>query len=203
MQFNWQAGQFQIRRTDICASIFTDTKTQHVTHFKIPLFESASGCRTNLPHRGPVKRVYGLSDQLCSTTADKSGAFMNIPVLIVACITLLAFIAHLFGGTRETAAIAPSADNRKLTAHWVQAMCAFQMLAVDLLFVSGLLFALVFMDFGAVENTILLVLSLLYFLWGIVWVVQLVWLKAPGATLLRLPHWLVWFVCAGLLFWGA
>lgn len=128
---------------------------------------------------------------------------MNVYALIVACVTSLAFLAHLFGGTRETAAIAPLADNRNLNAHWVQAMCAFQMLAVDLLFVSLLLFAIALWDIGEIESTILMILSLLYFLWGVVWIVQVVWLKAAGVTLLRLPHWVVWFVCAGLLFAGS
>lgn len=128
---------------------------------------------------------------------------MNIPVLIVACVTMLAFFAHAFGGTRETAAIAPLPESKKLTAHWVQAMCAFQMLAIDLLFVSVLLFTICFRDFGAVEGTILQLLSLLFFLWGTVWVIQMLWLKRSGVALFRLPHWLVWFVCSGLLFVGS
>lgn len=105
---------------------------------------------------------------------------MNIPALIVAAITLLAFLAHLFGGTRETAAIAPSRDDTKLSAYWVQAMCAFQMLAVDLLFIAALLFAIVFYDLGEIESTILLILSALYFLWGAVWLIQMAWVKKQG-----------------------
>lgn len=127
---------------------------------------------------------------------------MNLPVLIVACITLLAVFAHVLGGTKETAAIAPDQENDKLTAHWVQAMCAFQMLSVDLLAVALLLFAVVFVDFGPIEDQILMALSALFFLWGAVWVVQVLWLKRSAATLLRLPHWVVWFVCSGLLLFG-
>lgn len=127
---------------------------------------------------------------------------MNVPVFIVACITLLAVVAHVFGGTKETAAIAPTQENAKLTAHWVQAMCAFQMLSVDLLAVALLLFAVVFVDFGPIEDQILTALSVLFFLWGTVWVVQVLWLKRSAATLLRLPHWVVWFVCSGLLYFG-
>ena len=129
---------------------------------------------------------------------------MNIPVLIVAIITLVAFLAHLFGGTRETAAIAPApTPNSKLTAHWVQAMGAFQMLSVDLLAMALLLFAIVFWHLGPGEPLITKLASLLYLAWGIVWIVQVLWLKAPSVGLFRLPHWVVWFLCAGLLFYGS
>lgn len=128
---------------------------------------------------------------------------MNIPVLIVACITLVAFVAHVIVGTKETASIAPAPEEKKLTADWVQAMCAFQMLSVDLLAVSAALFAVVFLDLGSIENQIVLLISLLFLIWGVVWVVQLLWLKRPAANLLRLPHWAIWFVCSGLLFYGS
>lgn len=128
---------------------------------------------------------------------------MNIPVLIVAIIMLIAVVAHLFGGTKETAAIKPGGADKKLTAQWVQAMCAFQMLTVDLLAVMIGLFAIFFYDFGSIEQSITLLLSLLFFLWGVAWVVQMLWLKKSGVTLLRLPHWVIWFLCSGLLYFGA
>ncbi len=128
---------------------------------------------------------------------------MNIPVLIVACITLLAVVAHVIGGTRETAAIEPDPSNAKLTTHWVQAMCAFQMLSVDLLVVALALFAIALKDFGEFEPLAIQLFSGLFFLWGIVWIAQVQWLKRPAASLLRLPHWTVWFVCSGLLYFGS
>jgi hypothetical protein len=127
---------------------------------------------------------------------------MNIPVLIVAIITLIAFFAHLIGGTRETAAIAPKNDD-KLTSSWVQAMCAFQMLAVDLLAISLILFAVALWDLGEGETLIIQIASLLYFSWGVVWIIQVRWLKEPSVGLLRLPHWIIWFFCSGLLFYGS
>lgn len=128
---------------------------------------------------------------------------MSISVLSVACITVIALVAHVFAGTRETAAIAPSSQGEKLTANWVQAMCAFQMLSVDLLVVSVALFTVVFFDLGPMERPVVLLLSLLFFLWGLVWVIQLRWLKRPSASLLRLPHWMIWFLCSGLLYYGS
>ncbi|MDW3181598.1 hypothetical protein [Roseobacter sp.] len=127
---------------------------------------------------------------------------MNIWVFSVACITLAAFLAHLIIGTRETASIAPAASDDKLTTHWVQAMCAFQMLSVDLFIVAVALFGIAFTDLGPLERPAILVLSALFFLWGLVWIIQMTWLNRSAVTLWRLPHWLVWFVCAGLLYLG-
>lgn len=128
---------------------------------------------------------------------------MNIWILSVACITVVACVAHVLVGTKETATIAPTSPDKKLTPNWVQAMCAFQMLSVDLLVVAIALFAIVFFDLGPVERPLVLLFSLLFFLWGLVWVIQLHWLKRPEASLLRLPHWIIWFLCSGLLYQGS
>ena len=128
---------------------------------------------------------------------------MNIPVFIVACISILALVAHIVGGTKETSAIVPASQDDKLTVNWVQAMCAFQMLSVDLLAVTVALFAIALWDIIPHESQVVLFLSLLFFLWGLVWVVQVRWLKRPAASLLRLPHWIVWFLCSGLLYVGS
>ncbi len=128
---------------------------------------------------------------------------MNIWVFCVACIALAAFAAHLLVGTRETANLATAADDKTRTINWVQAMCAFQMLSVDLLVVATALFGIALFDFGPIERPIVLLLSLLFFAWGLVWIVQLRWLNRPAASLFRLPHWIIWFLCSGLLFLGS
>jgi hypothetical protein len=127
---------------------------------------------------------------------------MNIPVLIVASIMGIVVIAHVFGGTRETARIAPDPAAPNLNRYWVQAMGAFQMLSVDLLAVSLLLFGVALWDLGPAEAMIIKGLIALFFLWGLVWFVQVQWLKRPGAGILQLPHWIIWFLCAGLLTLG-
>jgi len=128
---------------------------------------------------------------------------LNIPVLIVAIITALAVVAHVIGGTRETASLAPDPKDSKTSANWVQAMCAFQMLSVDLAVLTGLLFTIALSDVLPSERNWTLGLSLLFLLWGVVWVIQMLAVKRQGVTLLRLPHFLVWFVFAGLLYIGA
>ena len=128
---------------------------------------------------------------------------MNIPVLIVACFSLLAVIAHIIGGTKETASIAPDQTNIKLTYNWKQSMCAFQMLAIDLIAVTAVLFTVSLTELITFEYELTLFLSLLYLLWGIVWLLQLFWLKSDAKTFLFLPQWVFWFIGSGLLYWGA
>ena len=128
---------------------------------------------------------------------------MNIPVLIVACVTLLAVIAHVFGGTKETASIAPDTQDDKLTRSWKQSMCAFQMLTVDLGLVTVVLFMISLTDIFTFEKELILFISFAYLLWGIAWVIQLVWLKSEVKTFMILPQWLFWFVCSALLYYGA
>jgi len=128
---------------------------------------------------------------------------MNIPVLVVACVMLLAFIAHLLGGTKETASIFPGDENDKLILNWKQAMCAFQMLSIDLLVVMVVLFIIALTDMISFEYELTKILSLIFLLWGIVWLVQLFWLKSKRTTYLFLPQWIIWFICSALLYWGA
>ncbi|RDX33945.1 hypothetical protein DZA31_00015 [Arcobacter sp. HD9-500m-PIT-SAG02] len=128
---------------------------------------------------------------------------MNIPVLIVASFSLLAVIAHIFGGTKETASIAPDENNTQLTRSWKQSMCAFQMLAIDLIAVTIAMFTISLTEFIPFEYELTLFLSLLYFLWGVVWLIQLVWLKSSAKTFMYLPQWIFWFVGSGLLYIGA
>jgi hypothetical protein len=128
---------------------------------------------------------------------------MNIPVLIVACVMLLAVVAHILGGTKETASIRPSNENEKLILNWKQAMCAFQMLSIDLLVVMVVLFTIALTDTISFEYELTKIISIIIFLWGVVWLIQLVWLKSVKKTYLFLPQWLIWFICSALLYWGA
>ncbi len=136
---------------------------------------------------------------------------MNIQVFIVACITALAFIAHLFVGTRESLSISPlkigaksnSRDLDSLDKNWIQSMCAFQMISVDLLILSGLLFVTSLTDIVPFERVLLLSLSALYLLWGLAWLIQLLALKAKLKNYFNLGQWIFWLISSGLLYWGS
>jgi len=128
---------------------------------------------------------------------------MNIPVLIVASVMLLAVVAHILGGTKETASIRPSNENEKLILNWKQTMCAFQMLSIDLFVVMVVLFTIALTDVISFEYELTKIISIIIFLWGVVWLIQLFWLKSVKKTYFLLPHWLIWFICSALLYWGA
>lgn len=135
---------------------------------------------------------------------------MNTPVLITACISLLALIAHTFVGTKECTLLSPLSrtnnnvsKSKKLIQHWKQSMCAFQMLTIDLLLVTIILFVIALTELISFETELILFLSLVFFLWGIVWLIQLLWLKTEARTYLHLSQWIFWFICSALLFWGS
>ena len=87
--------------------------------------------------------------------------------------------------------------------HWVQLMCAFQLVTVDLLAVSALLFLVALTDVFVQKQLIGFSLSALYFLWGCSWVVQLFALKRPAKDSLLLGQWIFWFGCSAVIYWGS
>jgi hypothetical protein len=68
--------------------------------------------------------------------------------------------------------------------------------------IMGIVVIAALWDLGPAEAMIIKGLIALFFLWGLVWFVQVQWLKRPGAGILQLPHWIIWFLCAGLLTLG-
>jgi len=136
---------------------------------------------------------------------------MNYPIAIAGGITLLAFFAHTFVGIREALSTAPAkllqkenvANFEVVERNWVQSMCAFQMVTIDLLALSVLLFVLAFTEILGSEKLLALGLAGFYFLWGSAWLLQLLLLKRRTKEFLLLSQWLFWFGCSGLIYWGA
>ena len=136
---------------------------------------------------------------------------MNHPILAAGVITFLAFIVHTLVGNKEALSTAPGrlgnstggAGFGTIERNWVQSMCAFQLVTVDLLVLSVLLFTLGATDYINPKRQIALALAVFYVLWGATWLIQLVVLKRRGQDFLILSQWLFWFVCAVLIYWGA
>ena len=137
---------------------------------------------------------------------------MNYPIAIVSGLTLLAFVAHVAGGIKQSLSIAPSKVAGSqiergaleiLDRNWVQAMCAFQLVTIDLLALSVALYLLAFTNALAPKQSIAFALAAIYFLWGCSWLVQLLALKRKPRDYLFLGHWAFWFLCSGLIYWGA
>lgn len=129
---------------------------------------------------------------------------MNYPITIVGILTLLALLAHGFAGYRESLSTRPPTDRGEaITRNWVQSICAFQLVTVDLLFLSALMIALGTIPELPARRELAWTAAAFYASWGIAWLVQLLLLRQSGKQLLLLGQWLLWFCCAGLLVWGA
>ncbi len=137
---------------------------------------------------------------------------MNYPIAIVCGMMLVCFAAHLSGGVIQSLSIKPSKVAKRygadlsldvLDRNWVQVMCAFQLVSVDLLALAGVLYLLAFTELLAPRQAIGFALAGLFFLWGVVWLVQLGTLKRKLKEYLLLGHWSVWFLCSGLVYWGS
>ncbi len=136
---------------------------------------------------------------------------INYQIAGVAAITALAFFAHVFGGIPQSLSTEPAKHAGKAQVaglelpqrHWVQLMCAFQLVTIDLLALSVLLFLLAFTDVFNQKQLLGFSLSALYFLWGCAWLAQLLALKRPAKDYLLLGQWIFWFGCSAVIYWGS
>jgi hypothetical protein len=125
---------------------------------------------------------------------------------------LVCLVAHLTGGVIQSLSIKPSKVAKRygadqsidiLDRNWVQSMCAFQLVSVDLIALAVVLYFLAFTELLAPRQAIGFAIAGLFFLWGVVWLVQLRALRCKLKDYLLLGHWSVWFLCAGLVSWGS
>lgn len=130
---------------------------------------------------------------------------MNYPIIIAGIIVFMAFIAHTFVGIREAMSTRPSAYEKTPTIerNWVQSMCAFQMVTIDLFALSILLLILGATEMLPARKEFALYTSLFLVLWGVAWFIQILVLRRSLKDYLMLSQWAFWFACAGLLFWGS
>lgn len=135
---------------------------------------------------------------------------MNYPITIAASIVFLAFIAHSFVGSREALSTrprgTPAAEGDEavtIERNWVQSLCAFQLVTIDLFVLSGLLFVLGTTDLLPARREVAFIAAGFFTLWDIAWLVQLRVLRRRFKDYLLLGQWAFWFLCAGLLVLGA
>ena len=135
---------------------------------------------------------------------------MNYPIALAGAIVFLAFLAHVFIGNREAFSTRPKsalADDAKaaeiIDRHWVQSLCAFQLVSIDLFVMAVFLLLLGITDVLSPRRELALAASGFFALWGAIWLGQLLVLRRRIGDYLMLGQWACWFVCAGLLWWGA
>ena len=75
--------------------------------------------------------------------------------------------------------------------------------SVDLLLVTIAALLLAFTDVLPAKRDIGLFIAAYLGTWGVVWLVQLAAVKAERRTYYMLGHWMLFFLCAALMVWGA
>lgn len=135
---------------------------------------------------------------------------MNYPIATAGGLTLIALIAHSVGAFRQVLLTAPaklterSHENYEMIErNWVMAICAFQMVAIDLCVLTTVLFLLAFTQIIPHSRELALFLAFFFVLWGLAWFVQLLVFKRRMKDFFILSQWLYWFLCAALVYWGA
>ena len=143
---------------------------------------------------------------------DEGKLVINYPITAALALIVLAFFAHITVGLIESFSVRPARnggaskadpDFAKIERNWVQLMCAFQLVSVDLAVVALILYLLAFTDYLMPAQSIAVGMSVLFVLWGISWLLQLSFLKRPSRDYLFLGQWSFWFLCSGLTYWGA
>ena len=107
---------------------------------------------------------------------------MNIPFLIAALLLTVAFLAHLFVGTRETLSLSPANEEQteQKRRSWIQALCAFQLVSVDLLLLAVVAYLLAATQMLEAKREIAYLMTTYLGMWGMAWLVQLKTVGAEG-----------------------
>ena len=77
---------------------------------------------------------------------------VNIPFLAAALLLTAAFFAHLIVGTRETLSL--RTDGEKDRRNWMQALCVFQLVSVDLFLTAAAAYLLACTQMAGVRREI-------------------------------------------------
>ena len=130
---------------------------------------------------------------------------MNIPFLAAALLLTVAFLAHLLVGTRETQSLSPAEEEKieQKRRNWIQALCAFQLVSVDLLLLAIVAYLLAATQILEARREIACFMAAYLGTWGVVWLVQLKTVGACGKNYYLLGQWILFFLCAALMAWGA
>lgn len=144
---------------------------------------------------------------------------MNGWFLAAGALSAAAFFVHLFSGNRFYSAARPGCPDGRLDGPdclngpdspnarpgayeaWLMGRCGMQMIAVDLFLAAAFL---LLRGFGLLPRNFGLEVFLLAVFggWGLFWLVSLACERAGGRHYVRLCHWGLFFVLAGLVLGG-
>ncbi|MDR6226250.1 hypothetical protein [Desmospora profundinema] len=130
---------------------------------------------------------------------------MNIPILIAATLSGLAFLLHTFEGDREVKMFKPAGvqnDGYKMVEIWTMIRCGWHLISFDLLATSTLLFLILFTNIIIHEPFLLTLLGIYYIGYGTVFLITIAISKPFPWNYLRLWQWIFFYTIGGLIFWG-
>ncbi len=128
---------------------------------------------------------------------------MNIPLLIAGTLSLIAFFAHAFVGDKEYKALKPVSNcPDKIKETWVQVRCGWHWVSTDLLLAGILLFLLATTEVIKAKTEISFLLSVYFFLCGLVWLITVVFSRTSNKQIILLGQWIFCFLMSGLIYLG-
>lgn len=128
---------------------------------------------------------------------------MNIPILLAALLSLIAFAAHAFIGDRELTLLRPGreSDNKKRET-WIQSRAGWHWVSVDLLLSSLLLLLIAATNFIQAKTEILAILAIYFLLCGLAWLGTVWFSRNDNRQLIILGQWIFCWIMVALIVWG-
>lgn len=131
---------------------------------------------------------------------------MNIPLLIAAILTLLAFFLHAIQGDRELHLNFPakgSDPDFQKQEKWTMARAGWHWVSFDLLFAAIGMFLINFTDYFPDEHSLLLILGVYFLGYAVVWFFAVLLSPSFPKNFLKLGQWMLLLVIGGLVMWSA
>ncbi len=127
---------------------------------------------------------------------------MNVLAAVAGALTLVAVGIHAFVGGRKFGLIRPENPEKPLEV-WLQALCGWHWVSVDLLLASATLLTIGLTDLIPAERVVLSVIGAYFGLCGIVWFVTVVISgRDVDRSLLKMAQWIFCFLISALAFWS-
>ncbi len=128
---------------------------------------------------------------------------MNIPMVIAGALSLLAFFAHAFVGDKEYGVLKPETEApSKNKETWVQVRSGWHWVSVDLLLSGVVLLLMATTEIIKAKTEISLLLSIYFFVCGIVWLGTVLLSKSDNKQILVVGQWIFCFLMSGLIYAG-
>ena len=131
---------------------------------------------------------------------------MNIPILIAAILTLLAFFIHALSGDKDLHFFYPAGDTDP-TFHklekWTTIRCGWHWISVDLLMAAIFLFLMLFSEIVQDKIFFMRLLSIYFLAYGLIFLLVITLTKSFPNNYLKIGQWLLMLLLSGIIYWGS